>query len=505
MKIAFALALVAVAACATTVSAGPLWDYVNAPDPTLSWVDTGYTLHTDQWDGYMLNLTSQSWLTENATDRHIWTHQLMVFIPSNCKNLSISAIYVTGGGNNNPGNPGVLDEDVLFGAVMAVETGMVTATLWQVPNEPIVFAADPTQKQRSEDAAVAFTWLEFILQKQEPDYIIFMPMVKSVASAMTAVTEYAAKTHGVDIKNFIIAGASKRGWTTWLTAATDARVIAAVPIVMDLLHLKKSIGHMWQAYGGWTFAFVDYYDLNITNYLESPLLDPLADIIDPINYKENLTMPKLVVDATGDEFFMLDNDHYWWGDLLGETYRLMIANAEHTCATGLLPLVTGVSSFMNSIVLNSTRPTFTWTMDPTTGQITVDGTGMRPTKAEMWSATTESTLDNGRRDFRLIKGDTKADPCEFIKVSVFGEACVNPVIWVPEPLEISTVGDNNYQVIATQDLPPPTYWRGFLIYLYFPGPAEGQQFLMTTQVSIIPHTFPFKACPGGAACHGVLV
>lgn len=37
----------------------------------------------------------------------------------------------------------------------------------------------------------------------------------------------------------MVAGASKRGWTTWTTAAVDKRVFAAIPIVMDLLNLNQ--------------------------------------------------------------------------------------------------------------------------------------------------------------------------------------------------------------------------------------------------------------------------
>lgn len=33
----------------------------------------------------------------------------------------------------------------------------------------------------------------------------------------------------------MVAGGSKRGWTTWTTAAVDKRVFAAIPIVMDML------------------------------------------------------------------------------------------------------------------------------------------------------------------------------------------------------------------------------------------------------------------------------
>jgi PhoPQ-activated pathogenicity-related protein len=32
---------------------------------------------------------------------------------------------------------------------------------------------------------------------------------------------------------------------------------------------------------GWTFEFEDYYELNITMYLDSPYLQKLADIVDP--------------------------------------------------------------------------------------------------------------------------------------------------------------------------------------------------------------------------------
>ena len=187
--------------------------------------------------------------------------------------------------------------------------------------------------------------------------------------------------------------------------------------------------------------------------------------------------------------------------LPGETYRLMIANAEHSCATGLLPLATGAVSFVNSVLHNTPRPVFDWSMDDTTGAITVN-LKTKPQRAVMWSATTDN-IDNGRRDFRLIKGDTPHDPCEFIAVSIFGKACVNPVLWAPEDLQVVSTADG-YQVVASQDMPPQGSWRGFLVYFYFDGPAPGQTFLMTTQVSIIPHTFPFPMC-NGTACKGFLV
>ena len=50
----------------------------------------------------------------------------------------------------------------------------------------------------------------------------------------------------------------------------------------------------------------DYWNANITlTYgTNKSAFEALASVIDPLVYKENLTMPKLVIDATGDEFFM---------------------------------------------------------------------------------------------------------------------------------------------------------------------------------------------------------
>lgn len=109
-----------------------------------------------------------------------------------------------------------------------------------------------------------------------------------------------------EITGFLVAGASKRGWTTWTTAAVDSRVIAAIPIVMDMLNFVENVHHFWRAYGGWTFALTDYYQMNFTTQLDNPNMQLLANIVDPYVYRKRLTMPKLVIDSTGDEFFMVN-------------------------------------------------------------------------------------------------------------------------------------------------------------------------------------------------------
>jgi len=82
---------------------------------------------------------------------------------------------------------------------------------------------------------------------------------------MDTVTAFCATTAGgsLNIAKFVVAGASKRGLTTWITAAADPRLIAIVPMVIDLLNQVKSFEHHYQAYGFYSEAVKDYQDMKL--------------------------------------------------------------------------------------------------------------------------------------------------------------------------------------------------------------------------------------------------
>lgn len=201
--------------------------------------------------------------------------------------------------------------------------------------------------------------------------------------------------------------------------------------------------------------------------------------------------------STGDEFFQIQDDQYWWGQLPGETLRMMVDNAEHSMATGALYLITGVEAWYWGLLTGTPRPTFDWTIDPTDGAITITTSGVQPDQVVLRFAT---TLDGYRRDFRLVSGDTPANPCKYIKVPLFGSACLRPLIWVGE--SVAATGPNTYRL--TQPL-PPVGWRAFLAELYYPGPpGSNTTYQLTTQASVIPNTFPFPPCYANG-CMGGLV
>ena len=59
----------------------------------------------------------------------------------------------------------------------------------------------------------------------------------------------------------------------------------------------RNLHHHYRAYGAWTFAFIDYWQLNFTECLDDPNTQLMANIIDPYNYPEKLQMPKLVINS----------------------------------------------------------------------------------------------------------------------------------------------------------------------------------------------------------------
>jgi len=98
---------------------------------------------------------------------------------------------------------------------------------------------------RSEDAIIAYTWWHFLTQNiSAPYWLLRMPMTKASVKAMDAIQALTSKmNHIPTITNFVVAGASKRGWTTWTTAVVDPRVSAIVPIVIPILNMVPNLNH----------------------------------------------------------------------------------------------------------------------------------------------------------------------------------------------------------------------------------------------------------------------
>lgn len=491
MKALLVVLALVVAVCVST----PLDDYVNKPDPNYKWSDTGITYKAAGCTFHVLNMTSQAWLTtadwyhvRNPGAGNLWHHYMLVVVPDVIAHPDAGFIWITGGSDGNI--PNEKSEDAFVIAAVATDVGAVGAAIFQVPNQPIAFFEEkPTPKSRTEDAIIAWTWRHFFYNPNQPEWLLRLPMTKATVRAMDTLTAF-RRGAGQNISKFIVAGASKRGWTTWTTAAVDKRVVAAIPVVMDELNFVENIKHHYRAYGGWSFALKDYYDLNFTLIIDEPNVQKIFDIVDPIVYSDRLTMPKLVVNAAGDEFFLPDDHRYWWKDMSDEKHILMAPNAEHSLITGIPFIIPAVQSFSAGVLQGIARPTFTWEHDDNAGTITVQITGsVKASEVSMWHA---FSFTNGLRDFRLVGG--------------YPNPSLQLVLWHETPLSEVSPGSGKY--IARAPAPPTGQWTGYFVDVRFPGPknvhGKDKPFRFTTSVGITPNTFPFPECYG-AGCYGKLL
>ncbi|KAK3579248.1 hypothetical protein CHS0354_033325 [Potamilus streckersoni] len=463
----------------------PLDDYVYAPDDHYNYQEIA-SFRGPDYTMYTYNMTSQKWKDESILNHPVWWHYLTITMPD--KVVFDTAFLFIDGGSNDDSPPRVTDTFVALTTTFAASTGAIGADIKMVPNQPIVFYADPAKKKRVEDAIIAWTWNTFILKNSsDPEFLLRMPMTKAAVRALDTITTVAKAKVGKKVDKFMVAGASKRGWTTWTTGAVDKRVIAIVPIVMDLLNIVKNLHHHYRSLGGWTFAFDDYYDLNITRELDNPDTQKMANIIDPISYNDRfINKPKYIITTGGDEFFIPDDSDYFFNQLNGAKYLRKLPNAEHSCAGHETSLFFGMRAFFLSVVLNEALPKMDWVKlsTPNGGKIrlTLD---RQPVTIHAYHA---QTLDSKRRDFRLLRG-TPGNP---------RKPQVHPVIWLTQ--DVTFLGNGTFEVEFEN---PNEGWLAFFIQVTFPG-LMGSVLEFTTEAMIIPNTFPFDDCHG-EQCLGELV
>ncbi|XP_041363192.1 autocrine proliferation repressor protein A-like [Gigantopelta aegis] len=479
-----AVVLLSVCVGVPGVTSSALSDYVFRPDPHYKYEILRKT-RGEGYTHYVINMTSQKWLSDKISNHAIWWHYLSMVVPDKLKYPNDCFLFIDGG-SNHKSPPNETTRSTVVITMLAISTGMITGNLHTVPNEPISFVEDPTHKSRKEDLIIAWTWKTFVDNNHTvPEYLLRFPMTKAVVRAMDTLAEVAGKLNVTNkLDRFYLSGASKRGWTTWTAGAVDPRVKGIVPVVMDLLHMVKNLHHQFRAYGGWTFAFKAYYELNFTQLLDNPRTQLMADYVDPISFKDTLTMPKLIISATGDEFFLLDDSHYYYNDLIGPKYLKILPNAEHSCIGHTVDIFFTIRSFILSIATAAPLPELTWKREitPFGGRITVFS-NIAPLKV---NAVYAHTLDGLRRDFRLFVGGPDGKPYP------------HPVLWYER--KVQSLGNNSYMIEFEA---PQNGWLAFLIQVAYPG-VDDSVLEFTTETQIIPDTFPFPDCHGDG-CHGTLV
>ncbi|WP_397423532.1 PhoPQ-activated protein PqaA family protein, partial [Phenylobacterium sp.] len=322
------------------------------------------------------------------------------------------------------------------------------------------FADDPLRKARVEDEIIAYLQARYATT-QNPDDLLRLPMVKSGTQAMTAVQDFIkADTGGkLNIDGFVVAGGSKRGWTTWLVGAVDKRVVGIVPIVINVLSVNDTAIHHWRALGYFSPALQDYVDAGlIPGQIGKPSLEGVNLIEDPLNYQDRATMkiPKYVINAVGDEYFPPDNTRYGYSRVAQPKRLRMIPNSKHSTAG--TDIMDSITAFHDAILNERAMPDYAWKVRAD-GAIVVTPKG-KPAEVLLWQGTNAKD-----RDFR---------------VDTIGKAFTStPLTAQPDGTFVGNVPR------------PASGYTAYFVELVYPSGGK-YPLKFTTEVSVKPDVLPYR-------------
>jgi PhoPQ-activated pathogenicity-related protein len=477
----------------------PLDEYVHSDDGAYEWREiASYDFPESGVTVYIINMTSQFYQDDSFSSQPIWWHIMSIAIPDEIRYLDAGAMLIDGG-SNNPDRlpPGRNDTEVIGMVAAANISGIICADLKQVPNQPIVFKNDPSQRSRSEDRIIAWTWRTYLdapENEKDPTLILRMPMTKAAKRGLDTITAVAKQRRPeTDIQRFLVYGASKRGWTTWSLAATDRRVIAMAPMVFSLLDLNTTMmWHYQNMDGAYSFAMQPYYDEDLTTEFFNPETEGVYAVEDMINYKERYTMPILEIVSSGDEFFLCDENWAWWRLIPSQQkYLMMLPNAEHSMAPHYVKMVETIMTFWLNVLDDVPMPKLSWNLNWTPGGGSIDLYTDIPPRSLPIGFSAVTLGNDTRRDWRLAA------------LNDAGNVVLHPVRWRRD-LDVIDLGDGHYHVEAEE---VDDEWRGFFLQ----GTWEGRsgirdwRLVFTTQVNVIPNTRPHKECVLPSECKGYLV
>ena len=380
-----------------TTPENALVHYLNNGDTTYQWeLQTSYDILDVK--AYDLLLTSQQWR------EYSWKHQLTVFIPPDVQ-YDGALLWITGGSLQEglPKWTSQNDEETWTFGIAAASNHAIVAILRQTPNQPLYDGL-------KEDALISYTLHNF---QSDGDYSwpLLFPMVKGAVRAMDAVQEFSKEIADHEITGFLVSGASKRGWTSWLTGASDSRVKAIAPAVIDVLNMPVNLDYQVEVWGDYSIEIEDYVDLGIPQTINTEEGNTLTTMIDPYSYRDQLKMPKLLLLGTNDPYWPVDAVKHYFNDLKGENFIHYVPNAGHDLNGGQQARWS-----LNAFFCNTFEPLpyaeCNWEVTETGTGITLNVEGSanaiqaaylwsadsqdRDFRDEVWSSTTLDALDNSR-------------------------------------------------------------------------------------------------------------
>ena len=361
-------------------------DYIESTKNEFSY-DIQEVIYEENWTGYHIKMISGEWLDSKKVDQVEWWHYVDIIIPKQTTS-STGIMFIDGGEKSD--DYFRLDAQSIQNAI---KTEAVIVNVSNIPFQPLNFLSSE-QDSFEEDDLIAFAWNKFLKQgakQKDVEWLPRFPMTRAIVRAMDLAQEIVLQ-NDIVVKDFVVSGASKRGWTAWTTAAVDSRVKAVVPMVIDMLNLVPSFENHYRSYGEFSPAIQEYVNYNIQDWLGTEEFKVLMSYIEPFSFVDKFTMPKYIINAGSDEFFSTDSWRFYYDKLPGEKIIRYVPNKNHSLDGRYL--TEDLVSYFYRVINDIEIPSLSWNLSDNKLIAELDYDGEYD--VSVWTAKN----DNGR-DFRL--------------------------------------------------------------------------------------------------------
>ena len=361
-------------------------DYIESTKNEFSY-DIQEVIYEENWTGYHIKMISGEWLDSKKVDQVEWWHYVDIIIPKQTTS-STGIMFIDGGEKSD--DYFRLDAQSIENAI---KTEAVIVNVSNIPFQPLNFLSSE-QDSFEEDDLIAFAWNKFLKQgakQKDVEWLPRFPMTRAIVRAMDLAQEIVLQ-NDIVVKDFVVSGASKRGWTAWTTAAVDSRVKAVVPMVIDMLNLVPSFENHYRSYGEFSPAIQEYVNYNIQDWLGTEEFKVLMSYIEPFSFIDKFTMPKYIINAGSDEFFSTDSWRFYYDKLPGEKIIRYVPNKNHSLDGRYL--TEDLVSYFYRVINDIEIPSLSWNLSDNKLIAELDYDGEYD--VSVWTAKN----DNGR-DFRL--------------------------------------------------------------------------------------------------------
>ena len=361
-------------------------DYIESTKSEFSY-EIEDIIYEEEWTGFHIKMISGEWLDKKKVDNVEWSHYVDIVIPNDTE-TDTGIMFI---------DSGVTDDKYFrldsISIGYALKTKSIIVNIHNIPFQPVNFL-DSEQESFVEDDLIAYSWNQFLeggAKKKDIEWLPRLPMTRAVVRSMDLAQEIALQNNK-QLSEFVVSGASKRGWTAWTTAAVDDRVVGVVPIVIDMLNLVPSFENHYRSYGDFSLAVQDYVNYNIQDWMGTDEFKELMGYVEPYSFIDKFTMPKYIINAGSDEFFSTDSWRFYYDELADNKLIRYIPNTNHSLNGRYLNQ--DLISFFYRIVNNIDLPTLNWELIDDNLQVTLDYKGEY--LVSIWRAFNEDG-----RDFRL--------------------------------------------------------------------------------------------------------